>query len=76
MTPKTLPAFLIKANRYVFLTGTYDQALRSTERAYRGFRKAGVGQSKLMVIHKMTHRNPKKRDFRRAIEYLDINESD
>jgi len=37
---------------------------------------AGIEQSKIMVIRKMTHRNPKKRDFRRAIEYLDINESD
>jgi len=67
---------LIKANRYVFLTGTYDHALERTKKAYRGFRNAGVEQSTLMVIRKMTHRNPKKRDFMKAIEYIDLHESD
>ena len=67
---------LIKANRYVFVTGTYDQALEPTKKAYRGFRKAGVEHSKLMVVRNMTHSNPKRRDFEKAIEYLDSRASE
>lgn len=67
---------LIRANRYVFLTGTYDQALETTKKAFRGFRRAGVEQTSLMVIRNMTHRNPKRRDFKRAIEYLDARRPD
>ena len=67
---------LIRANRYVFITGTYDQALEPTKKAYRGFRSAGIEHSILMVIRDMTHSNPKKRDFKKAIEYLDLDESD
>ncbi len=73
-TPERLD--LIRANRYVFLTGTYDQALEPTKKAHRGFRSAGVEHSKLMVIRNMTHSNPKRRDFGKAIEYLDLHESD
>ena len=67
---------LIKANRYVFITGTYDQALEPTKKAYRGFRNAGVEHSKLMVIRNMTHSNPKRRHFEKAIEYLDSRASE
>lgn len=62
---------LIRQNHYVFVTGTYDQALKPTKRAYRAYRKAGVLNSLLMVIPKMTHRNPDSYEFEDALEYLD-----
>jgi predicted esterase len=61
----------IRQNHYVFVTGTYDQALEPTKRAYRAYKKAGVANSKLMVIKKMTHRNPDSFEFEEALEYLD-----
>jgi predicted esterase len=62
---------LIRQNHYVFVTGTYDQALEPTKRAYRSYRRAGVEHSKLMVVRKMTHRNPDSYEFEEALEYLD-----
>lgn len=62
---------LIRQNHYVFVTGTYDQALEPTKKVYRGYRKAGVENSKLMVIRHMTHRNPDSYDFEKALIYLD-----
>ena len=67
---------LIRTNRYVFLSGTYDDALEQTKKAYRGFQSAGVEHSKLLVIRNMGHRNPKRRDFEKAIEYLDLDDAD
>ncbi len=67
---------LIRNNRYVFLTGTFDQALEPTKRAFRNFQSAGVEHSKLMVIRNMSHSNPKRLDFKKAIEYLDLDDSD
>jgi predicted esterase len=61
----------MRQNRYVFVTGTYDQALEPTKRAYRVYRKAGVENSKLMVIRHMTHRNPDSYEFEEALQYLD-----
>ncbi len=63
----------MRQNRYVFVTGTYDQALEPTKRAYRAYRKAGVENSKLMVIRHMTHRNPDSYKFEEALLYLDAN---
>ena len=61
----------MRRNRYVFVTGTYDQALEPTKRAYRAYRRAGVENSKLMVIRHMTHRNPDSYEFEEALQYLD-----
>jgi predicted peptidase len=61
----------IRNNHYVFVTGTYDQALEPTKRAFRAYRKAGIENSKLMVIRNMTHRNPDSYDFEEALAYLD-----
>jgi len=62
---------LVKQNHYVFITGTLDQALEPTRKAYKQYRKAGVEHSKLMVIRDMTHRNPSSFDFDKALQYLD-----
>lgn len=62
---------LIKQNHYVFVTGTLDQAREPTKKVYRQYRKAGVENSKLMVIQGMTHRNPGRYDFDEALQYLD-----
>lgn len=62
---------LMRQNRYVFVTGTYDQALEPTKRAYRAYRNAGVENSKLMIIRNMTHRNPDAYRFEDALVYLD-----
>ncbi len=61
----------MRRNRYVFVTGTYDQALEPTKRAYRAYRRAGVENSRLMVIRHMTHRNPDSYEFEEALQYLD-----
>jgi predicted peptidase len=62
---------LIKQNHYVFITGTLDQALEPTRKVYKQYKKAGIENSKLMVIRDMTHRNPNSFDFDEAIQYLD-----
>ena len=61
----------VKANRYVFVTGEYDQALRPTRRVHGRYRKAGVLNSKLMVIDGMGHENPPWREMDEALAYLD-----
>lgn len=61
----------VLANRYVFVTGEYDQALRPTKRVYGRYKKAGVTKVKLMVIDDMGHGNPPPREFEEAIEFLD-----
>lgn len=61
----------IRTNHYVFVTGDFDQALESTKRVYRAYKKAGIGNSKLMVIRNMGHQNPERHEFDKAIRYLD-----
>ena len=62
---------LVKANRYVFVTGEYDQALRPTRRVHGRYQKAGVTQVKLMEIDGMGHENPGPRELGEAIAFLD-----
>jgi hypothetical protein len=62
---------LLRKNHYVFVTGTHDQALEPTKKAYAKYLDAGVVNSKLMVIRDMTHRNPNRFDFAEAVAYLD-----
>jgi predicted esterase len=61
----------MRQNRFVFVTGTHDQALERTERAYKAYLEAGIEHSKLMVIRNMTHRNPGRYDFDEAVTFLD-----
>lgn len=61
----------IVANRYVFVTGEYDQALRPTKRTYNRYRKAGVANVRLMVIPGMGHQNPPPAELEEAIRFLD-----
>jgi predicted esterase len=61
----------MRQNRFVFVTGTHDQALESTERAHQAYVDAGIEHSKLMVIRNMTHRNPGRYDFEEALAFLD-----
>ena len=60
-----------RKNRYVFGTGEEDQALNRTKSVDRRYRKAGIENSKLMVINNMTHRNPDRHEFEKAVLYLD-----
>jgi poly(3-hydroxybutyrate) depolymerase len=66
----------VKANRYVFVTGEYDQALRPTRRVHGRYRKAGVENVKLMVIDGMGHENPPWREMDEALAFLDGEPSD
>ncbi len=68
-TPERLEQ--IVTNRYVFITGTYDHNLELTKKVFRAYERAGVENSKLMVIRNMTHSNPKSKHFEKAIEFLD-----
>lgn len=62
---------LIKQNRYVFITGTEDFNLQDTKSVRSKYRKAGVKNTKLMIIQRMGHQNPKSRKLAQAIKYLD-----
>jgi len=66
---------LIKQNRFVFITGSEDFNLEDTKSVRRKYRKAGVENTKLMVIQRMGHQNPNRRKFMQAIEYLDENKA-
>ncbi len=61
----------IRANRYVFITGEHDQALRPTRRAHGRYLEAGVTGVKLMVIPGMGHENPAPKALAEAIDFLD-----
>ena len=60
-----------RENRYVFVTGTLDQALEPVKQTYRGYRKAGITNSKLMIIRNMGHNTPRRSDFAKAMAFLD-----
>jgi predicted peptidase len=62
---------IMRANRYVFLSGEFDGALASTKRVYRQYRAADIASSKLMIVRGMGHSNPPGREFRKAIDFLD-----
>ena len=62
---------LVRENRFVFVTGEHDQALRPTRRVYRRYDKAGVPHIKLMVIPDMGHENPDAEHLAEALEFLD-----
>ena len=61
----------MRSNRYVFLAGERDQALKPTKRVYRQYRKAGVSDTELIVVPGMGHGSPPHREISRAIEFLD-----
>ena len=61
----------IRSNRYVFLTGEFDQALEPTKRVYRKYRAANVPNIRLMVIRGMGHSNPAGHDLKKAIQFLE-----
>lgn len=58
-------------NRYVFVTGSRDFNNTLTRRVHRKFERAGLINSKLMVISGMEHSTPDAEHFREAILYLD-----
>jgi len=71
--PKQQPAHYeqIKSHHFVFLSGDNDFNLAPTKRIYREYKKAGIANSKLMVVNEMGHTVPRSHIFKRAINYLD-----
>lgn len=61
---------LMRENRYVLITGVLDQALEPVKKTYRGYRRAGIDQTKLMIIRNMGHSTPRRSDFAKALEFL------
>ena len=61
---------LMRNNRYVLITGVLDQALEPMKKTYRGYRRAGIKQSKLMIIRNMGHSTPRRGDFAKALDFL------
>lgn len=61
-------------NRYVFVTGSRDFNNTLTRRVHRKFERAGLVNSKLMVISGMEHSTPDAEHFREAMLYLDRRE--
>ena len=66
----------MKANHYVFLTGNRDFNLSDTRSVYNAYEKAGIPNIKLMVIPRMAHQNPGRREYEEAIEFLDSRVAD
>ena len=62
---------LMRRNRYVLITGTRDQALEPVKKTYRGYRRAGIDQAKLMIIRNMGHNTPRRSDFAKAVRFLE-----
>jgi predicted peptidase len=63
----------MKNNYYVFITGTEDFNLEDTKEVYNAYKKAGVNNSKLIVIPNMAHKRPDAENLDVAIRYLDSN---
>ena len=61
----------MRANFYVFITGTEDFNLDDTREVHNAYIKAGIENSKLMVIPDMAHERPAAQDLDTAIKYLD-----
>jgi predicted esterase len=61
----------IRQNRYVFVSGTEDFKLAATARVYRTYKKAGIDNSRLIVIDGMGHELPDARTFSTALQFLD-----
>jgi len=66
----------MQSNRYVFLTGQYDQALLPTRRSYSDYKRAGIPQVHLTVVRGMAHEIPPRLDISQAIGFLDGTEAD
>ena len=60
----------MRKNRYVLITGTLDQALEPVKKTYRGYRRAGIDQAKLMIVRNMGHNTPRRADFAKALAFL------
>jgi poly(3-hydroxybutyrate) depolymerase len=58
-------------NRYVFVTGTRDFNRMLTKEVHEEFGRAGLANTKLLVIPGMDHRTPDAEHFRESILYLD-----
>jgi poly(3-hydroxybutyrate) depolymerase len=61
----------MKENRYVFVSGTEDFKLAATARVYRIYKKAGIEDSKLIVVDGMGHEVPDAKTLDRALDFLD-----
>ena len=61
----------VRANRYVFVTGTEDFNRKETRQVYAAYRRAGVEAISFMDISHMGHRNPGPAEFAQAIDFLD-----
>jgi hypothetical protein len=55
----------------VFVSGTEDFKLAATARVYRNYKKAGIEDSKLIVVDGMGHELPDAETFDRAMDFLD-----
>lgn len=62
---------LVRQNRYVFVSGTRDHALRQTKKVHGEYLESGVASIELVVVRGMPHGNPDGHVFGRAIDYLD-----
>ena len=61
----------VKANRYVFLTGSEDFNLALTRKVHRMYGEAGVSNTSLIVVPGMAHTRPEPRHLLSAIRFLD-----
>lgn len=62
---------IAQENRYVFVTGTRDFNRTLTKRVHKEFGRAGLVNTKLIIIPGLEHRTPDAEHFRESILYLD-----
>jgi len=62
---------LIRQNRYVFITGSNDVALKTVRRTAGSYRDAGVVKTKLIIMPNEKQEMPGPLYLREAVEHLD-----
>lgn len=62
---------LIRQNRYVFVAGSNDVALKAVRRTAGSFKEAGVEQTRVIVMPNERQEMPGSHYLREAIEFLD-----
>jgi hypothetical protein len=62
---------LVRQNRYVFITGSNDVALKTVRRTASSYKDAGVVNAKLIIMPNEKQEMPGPLYLREAVEYLD-----
>lgn len=62
---------LIRQNRFVFMAGSHDDGKRNIRRAAKSYERAGVVNTKYVLMSNVGRSMPSKTYFEQAVNYLD-----